>query len=431
MFFVDEDGAFVENPAGWLERRCLGGLLEISEAYDVLDWQAEFFDDVLNSQVFALIQSRRDAGLLADQLIVANLAMPNVELMRRVYECFEDKAFTIHDLRFFHEILKQNWARRVIELQGRNLVENPDDVARAMDVLQQATETASAPESLQSVVEFFPEYREKRKAGEAVFSTGMPALDHLLDGGWRPGFYGVAGRMKQGKTMVLLQMAYHLALTGKKVLFVSYEMSREHLVDRLLASILSIETSLITKNQLEFEMKFDGEMVWAVDLVDNARAKLPQNLVIVKPRDTSVHGLRLLISRLGDVDTVFVDYAQIMTVHDKTNNDVERCRWVSRRLTFLSVEKDLPLISGLQLKRPDGISNRVPDSRDIQHSDQFAQDVSGMFYIVRSKLDGEPDWAVGSELILHLGLNRHGASGVAARFVVEDKFSRMKHEPWR
>ena len=53
-----------------------------------------------------------------------------------------------------------------------------------------------------------------------------------------------------------------------------------------------------------------------------------------------------------------------------------------------------------------------------------------MFYITRHKTPQDSEWVAGSELILHLGTSRF-IENSAERFEVEDRFSRMKHKPWR
>jgi hypothetical protein len=72
----------------------------------------------------------------------------------------------------------------------------------------------------------------------------------------------------------------------------------------------------------------------------------------------------------------------------------------------------------------------VPGTNDIAGSDKYARDVVGIFYIVRSRTSGEPEFALGSELMLKLSTSRFTPDGVA-RFIAEDKFSRIVHKEWR
>ena len=61
--------------------------------------------------------------------------------------------------------------------------------------------------------------------------------------------FGVAGRPKQGKSMVLLWLARQLAESGRKVLFVSLEMTQLQCMNRLLAQVAGIDSNLIATMQ--------------------------------------------------------------------------------------------------------------------------------------------------------------------------------------
>lgn len=426
--FVSGDDAPVLN-----EMRVLGGLMELPDAFLLLDWDVEFFDDTLNRQVLGEVLLLAEANKPFDRLTVGALfaSRGQVELARRVYECWVDRAFTLHDLAFWHALVKKLWAERVIRLTGAGLVDNPDKYQEALEVLQSLD--AGVASYVATVGEYFDEYLLKRKAGDEVVSAGDEHLDRLLNGGWRPGVYGVAGRMKQGKTLVLLWMARLLAQSGKRVLFVSYEMTKPQIMDRLVAGLTGLDSSLLAQNKLDFEVERDGKFCWARDLVDGV--SLPEFFVLEAPVDRTVGDLRNLIvktsQKLGGLDAVFVDYAQIMTYTGKYANQAELNLNLSKQLQALSSRFALPVVSGLQLKRPDGVSERrIPDVNDIGESDQYGKDMSGIFYLIRSRVGDEPEWAVGKELILKLGTHRFGPTA-SARYLVDDATASLTHQAWR
>jgi len=104
---------------------------------------------------------------------------------------------------------------------------------------------------------------------------------------------------------------------------------------------------------------------------------------------------------------------------------------LSKQLQALSSRFALPVVSGLQLKRPDGVSEkRIPDVNDIGESDQYGKDMSGIFYLIRSRLGDEPEWAVGKELILKLGTHRFGPTA-SARYLVDDATASLTYQAWR
>lgn len=67
----------------------------------------------------------------------------------------------------------------------------------------------------------------------AAYSTGLEALDDLLEGGYLEGLHLLGGITGGGKTSLALSIALHNALAGRPVLYASYEQSRLELWARL------------------------------------------------------------------------------------------------------------------------------------------------------------------------------------------------------
>lgn len=68
----------------------------------------------------------------------------------------------------------------------------------------------------------------------------MPEIDECLDGGFRSGTLNIiTGAPSTGKSMFAMNIAYNMALNGKKVLLVSTEMTEENLLPRIYATALN------------------------------------------------------------------------------------------------------------------------------------------------------------------------------------------------
>ena len=84
-----------------------------------------------------------------------------------------------------------------------------------------------------------------------------------------------------------------------------------------------------------------------------------------------------------------------------------------------------------RLRKPETVNEKkVPGTSDIAGSDKYARDVVGIFYIIRSLIEGDDPFGIGSEIILKFGTSRFTAGG-STRFIAEDKFSRIVHKEWR
>ena len=412
------------------ESRVLGGLMELGdEAFFDLVWDVKYFDSTAMRKVLQLILDQIDlsepydrwtVGVKAQRKFGANLYMD-------ILGCHEDKAFTLSDLRFWHGLVVEAWQKRELEIQAKIIIEQPDKALDAVKAIAEVHAVTSVGDSLNTVREDYLEHVKVREDGVALLPTGEPSIDALLGGGWRNGIYGIAGRPKQGKSMVMLHFARKLAEQGRNVLFVSYEMDKHQVYDRLQAAVFGVDSNEIAKNQ--FEKKFEGDAVKA------GRDSMPAGLVVVNPKDRDVSDLHKLIIRtgqkMGGLDAVFVDYAQIMTLPKHNGSEAEMHSALSSRLQQMAVKVELPIITGLQLRKPETLNDKkVPGTNDIAGSDKYARDVVGIFYIVRSRLADEAEHLLGSELMLKLSTSRFTPDGVA-RFIAEDKFSRIKHKEWR
>jgi len=418
------------------ESRVLGGLMELGdEAYFALEWDVKFFSQTPMIEIMQLILDQIDAGEPYDRWTIgvkAKQKFGNGDLFIVIINCWEEKAFGLVDLSYWHRLLMECWQARVTALQAQIIISNPDKMLEAVQAIADAQAVTNSVESLNTVQEDFDAHLKAREDGVALIPTGEPSIDRLLGGGWRAGVYGIAGRPKQGKSMVLLHFARKLAEQGRKVLFVSYEMDEGQVYDRLIASVTGVDSNLIAKNDLSGETD-DGR--WAKDVVPNAKSSLPENLVVSNPVDRDVSDLFKLIKRtekkLGGLDAVFVDYAQIMTLPKHKGSEAEMHAALSSRLQQMTMQLGLPVITGLQLRKPDTLNDKkAPGTNDIAGSDKYARDVVGIFYIIRAHVEGDDSYGIGSEMLLKLGTSRFTPDGVS-RFIAQDKFSRIVHKEWR
>ena len=412
------------------ERRVLGGLMELGDdAYFELDWDVKYFDDTANRQIMQLILDQIDSAKPYDRWTVGVMGQRvfGARLYLDILGCFEDKAFTLSSLKFWHEMVVEAWQKRELELQAKIIIDTPEKAMDAVKAIAEINAVTVAGDVLRTVQEDYLEHVKVREEGVALLPTGEPSIDKLLGGGWRNGIYGIAGRPKQGKSMVMLHFARKLAEQGKTVLFVSYEMDKHQVYDRLQAAVFGVDSNEIAKNS--FEKKFDG------DKVKSGVAEMPAGLIVVSPVDRDVNDLHRLIKRteqkMGGLDAVFVDYAQIMTLPKHNGSEAEMHAALSSRLQQMAMKVELPVITGLQLRKPETLNDKkVPGTNDIAGSDKYARDVVGILYIIRSHREGDDPMGIGSEMLLKLGTSRFTPDG-SSRFIAEDKFSRIVHKEWR
>lgn len=95
--------------------------------------------------------------------------------------------------------------------------------------------------------------------------TGIDPLDKHLWGLRRKSVTVVSGRPAEGKSSMVGQIAWNLALMGKRVIYLSIEMSREEIVERYLCSYCEINSDDLRKGVLpsDFDEKVERfRIIW-------------------------------------------------------------------------------------------------------------------------------------------------------------------------
>lgn len=420
----------VTNPQALLERQILGAMMRWPRVLDDFVVDGEWFDDDLHRRVYAKIRQVWGVSDVADpSLLTVGEVNPFVH---KVFECFGDCFAAQVSFEYYLEKLKESWAKRVLMAFAQGLLGEGQDVDDQIDSANRILERLSQVQDedvIYTPAEYLSSYRVEMSSGDAFMPTSWRRLNKII-GGWRDsGLYVIGGRPGQGKTIVLLQAAWDLASSGRKVLFVSLEMPVKQLQHRILAQALSLDVSAIADNKLNFDvMSADGSKASAKDLVADAQIVLNDNLLMFAPAEITPTKLRSIMKkqlRQGDLDAVFVDYLQIADDDAKHSVRNDEIRAISGKFKKIAKQFDLPLITAVQLNRE--VENRAkgkPKLTDIGESDKIGMDADVAIMIHREHQSGDDPDAQGSDLYLYVVKNRHGRTG-AARFVAQDAFSRI------
>jgi len=210
--------------------------------------------------------------------------------------------------------------------------------------------------------------------------TGFIDLDRLLGGMQPSDLLIIAGRPGQGKSGFCLSVARNAAQIHRKhVAFFSLEMSNEQVVQRLLAQETSIDSQ-----RLRLGMVRDDEwplFTQAVSVLsetqmylDDTPALTPLQLYTKCRRLHMEVGLHLVI----------VDYLQLMTGDERTENRVQEVSFISRSLKTLARELRVPVLAAAQLSRAvEQRSDKKPILSDLRESGSLEQDADVVLFIYR------------------------------------------------
>ena len=238
--------------------------------------------------------------------------------------------------------------------------------------------------SLESILsESFDRIEElHRNKGELRgIRTGYKDLDNMTAGLQRSDLFILAARPAMGKTTLVTNLAYNVATIAKQpVLFFSLEMSKEQLVDRMLADASGVDSWNIRTGNLSDDdfgklSEAMGEMAEAPIYIDDT-----PGLSVLEMRTKARR--KHHESPLG---LVIVDYLQLMQASGNHNgNRVQEVSEISRGLKLIARELNVPLIALSQLSRSVESRNPpVPQLADLRESGSIEQDADIVGFIYR------------------------------------------------
>jgi replicative DNA helicase len=211
--------------------------------------------------------------------------------------------------------------------------------------------------------------------------TGYRDLDKMTAGLQRSDLIILAARPAMGKTTLVTNLAYNVATIAKQsVLFFSLEMSKEQLVDRMLADASGVDAWKIRTGDLsddDFSKLSEamGEMAEAPIFIDDTPGVSVLEMRTKARRAAHEQPLGLII----------IDYLQLMQGSGRSDgNRVQEVSEISRGLKLIARELNVPVIALSQLSRSvESRSPQVPQLSDLRESGSIEQDADIVMFIYR------------------------------------------------
>jgi len=294
----------------------------------------------------------------------------------------------------YAEIVKQKSVRRRLIKASSDISELGFDEETSTDELLQRAEAEIFSVSdqtlkqdvstLESILnDSFERLEElhKNKGQLRGIRTGYRDLDNLTAGLQRSDLIILAARPAMGKTTFVTNLAYNVATIAREpVLFFSLEMSKEQLVDRMLADASGVDAWNIRTGNLSDEdfsklSEAMGEMAEAPIFIDDT-----PGLSVLEMRTKARR-----ISHEQPLGLIIVDYLQLMQGSGRGDgNRVQEVSEISRGLKLIARELNVPLIALSQLSRSvESRSPQIPQLSDLRESGSIEQDADIVSFIYR------------------------------------------------
>jgi len=221
--------------------------------------------------------------------------------------------------------------------------------------------------------------------------TGFAALDDSLGGLQRTDLIVLAAKTSLGKTSLALNIARNASINQKAcIALFSLEMSRDAVVQRLLASESGVDSSKV--RLWHFSEKDEIKIMEASGILSEAPIYVDDSPVL-RVVDIRSKARRLHFER--GIDLIIIDYLQLIQGDGKNETRVQEISNITRALKTLARELNVPILALSQLSRAvEARPSHIPQLSDLRESGSIEQDADVVIFIHREDLNcSSEDWS--------------------------------------
>ena len=257
--------------------------------------------------------------------------------------------------------------------------------------------------------------------GLCGITTGLQRLDNITHGMQDGHLIIVAGRPSMGKTLLGQQLAVAAASKGKKVEFITLEMSAAEIGQRMISAVSEVPLAELRNGQ--FSKK------GAAEAIDGAVTYLKK--LSIKISDDS-NTLGKICSRArraklkGGLDILIID--QLSAMPTKGNNRALELKAITGGLKQLAKELQVPVVLLHQIGRAAVAKvDKRPDISDLKDSGAVEEDADVVLLLHRESYYNPQANPTECEIIL--GKYRSGQRGAVAKVGTKLETCKFTHEP--
>lgn len=236
-----------------------------------------------------------------------------------------------------------------------------------------------------------------------TYETGFFDLDKATNGLHKQELTIIAARPGVGKTAFALNIAERLASKGVFTYFVSLEMSKEQLGNRLISSKTNIDSHKLRSGWI-------NENDWVE--IGKTAGKLSKLKMIIDTKSKTIQEIEVRATELKEnknIGLVIIDYLQLLKSKNKFNIREQEVAEISRNLKLLSRDLNIPVIALCQLNRASE-TRRRPVLADLRESGSLEQDADNVIFIYTTEEEREKQTSV-IETEIIIAKQRNGATG--------------------
>ncbi|MSU54788.1 MAG: replicative DNA helicase [Candidatus Staskawiczbacteria bacterium] len=317
---------------------------------------------------------------------------------------------------------------------GLNAFDESQEVDEVLDKAEKSIfqiGQKSLSQGFQSLKELIPsvyEGIEQRSQHSGMYRgvpTGFKQLDNMLSGLQRSDLIILAARPSMGKSSLAMDIAQHVAVhQNLPVGIFSLEMSKDQLVERMLANQANVDAWRIRTGKLQDSGQGGDNDFSRLQSAMGSLSEAPlyindggmANILQIRAMSRRLqqeHGLGLLV----------IDYLQLMDHTNKYATPIQQVTENSRALKMLAKELNVPILVLSQLSR--AVEQRTPHRpmlSDLRDSGAIEQDADVVMFIYREDKYNENSLEKNIAEII-VAKHRNGATGAVKLYFDDNRVS--------
>ncbi len=346
---------------------------------------------LLQANVDNLLRTHNDVWNFIRNYSEANGTVPPVSLVVEKFRDFvpaEGIGATKHHLdelqvEYLNDSLKDIIRNAASEIQQGEGPKALEELITKTSELKKNTSTIRDIDAtdIDSAVAYFENVKKQQELGHIGIKTGLPGFDNYLPSGIMPGQLGVfLAYPGIGKSWLALYFAVQAWKQGKTPLIISLEMSETEVRNRAFTIM--------------------GEGLWSHRKLSNGEVELD---MLKKWHESKLQGRPhfhiISNDQGGEVtpsvirgkidqykpDFVIVDYLQLMSPNQKSDNETVRMKNLSRELKLMAISEEVPIMA-ISSATPDDAKDlsSVPTLGQTSWSRQIAYDADWVLALGRA-----------------------------------------------
>lgn len=366
-----------------IEMECglLGAIIGHSEhAHLLLDMTEHDFANPDNRRIYAAMRRMHEAKRPIDMLLLMQELPADAVTLLSYARKLSSMGTPWHAERYAKELHKLGEKRRFYKLMKAcaDRLEEGVELEVVMDECrQQMTMIGERGGGFRTLGEMgatlYEHSAERREGKQMPIKTGMDRLDKTLGGFYNEDLVIVAARPAVGKSSFGIALALSAARAGKRTAIFSFEMSDDQYAARVASEITGINGMRLKNGDL-------SELQWAA-YADAVMTMYGLPILVDSETRTFEQMRRSCYEHAGEIDMVIVDYIQIVDTKKPFGDDRSRISFVSRSLKQLAKELHIPIVALAQIKRQEGVADRMPVIKELKGSGSIEEDADKIIFL--------------------------------------------------